>query len=186
MEGEGANGKSVVCEILTAMLGEENVSNVPLEIFGERFQLAASLGKLANIASEVGELKSVAEGFLKQFTGGDRMLFDRKGLLPIHARPTARLVLATNNRPRFSDRSAGLWRRMILLPFNVTIPPRTAGPGPCAKVESGASWDLQLGRGSGTATKSARRVYGTPSVLRGAEGVSAGIQPSEAVPNRAG
>jgi len=32
------------------------------------------------------------------------------------------LVLSTNNRPRFSDRSSGLWRRMILLPFRVAIP----------------------------------------------------------------
>jgi phage/plasmid-associated DNA primase len=35
--------------------------------------------------------------------------------------PTARLILATNNRPRFSDRSGGLWRRMILMPFRITI-----------------------------------------------------------------
>jgi len=121
-EGEGANGKSVVCEILASMLGEENVSHVPLEVFGERFQLTATIGKLANIAPEVGELKSVAEGYLKQFTSGERMYFDRKGLPPIHVRPTARLVLAANNRPRFSDRSAGLWRRLELMPFRVTIP----------------------------------------------------------------
>jgi putative DNA primase/helicase len=122
LEGEGANGKSVVCNILTAMLGEDNVSNVPLELFGERFSLYSTYNKLANIAPEVGDLKSVAEGYLKQFTAGDRMHFDRKNLAPIEGRPTARLVLATNNRPAFSDRSSGLWRRMLVVPFNVTIP----------------------------------------------------------------
>ena len=38
------------------------------------------------------------------------------------ARPTARLILATNHEPRFADRSKGIWRRMILIPFRVGIP----------------------------------------------------------------
>ncbi len=122
MEGEGANGKSVVCEIFTAMLGSENVSHVPLEMFGERFQLTPTLGKIANIVAEIGEVDRVAEGFLKQFTSGDRMYFDRKGIQGVDAYPTARLVFATNQRPRFRDRSRGLWRRMILMPFRVQIP----------------------------------------------------------------
>jgi putative DNA primase/helicase len=121
LEGEGSNGKSVVCAALEAMLGSENCSHVPLEVFGERFQLTPTIGKLANIASEVGELDKAAEGFLKSFTSGDTMQFDRKHKPPVQAVPTARLVLATNNRPRFSDRSGGLWRRMILMPFRVTI-----------------------------------------------------------------
>ena len=121
LEGEGANGKSVVCAALEAMLGRENCAHVPLELFGERFQLTATLGKLANIASEVGELDKAAEGFLKSFTAGDPMQFDRKFKPPVQALPSARLVLATNNRPRFTDRSGGLWRRMILMPFRVVI-----------------------------------------------------------------
>jgi putative DNA primase/helicase len=115
LEGEGGNGKSVVCAALTAVLGEGNVSHVPLEAFAQRFALTQTLGKLANIASEVGEIDRVAEGLLKSFTAGDRMMFDRKGIDPIEAMPTARLVLATNNRPRFSDRSGGLWRRLLLM-----------------------------------------------------------------------
>jgi len=122
LEGEGANGKSVICNLLAAMLGAENVSHVPLEMFGQRFQLSGTLGKLANIASEVGELDRADEGVLKAFTAGDRMFFDRKGIPGIQALPTARLVLATNNRPRFADRSSGLWRRMLLLPMRVCIP----------------------------------------------------------------
>lgn len=128
LEGEGANGKSVVCDVLTSLLGQDNVSHVPLEMFGSRFQLTTTLGKLANIAPEVGELDKAAEGFLKAFTSGDRMYFDRKGLIGVDAYPTARLVLATNNRPRFTDRSSGLWRRMILLPFHVTIPENRQNP----------------------------------------------------------
>jgi putative DNA primase/helicase len=123
MEGEGANGKSVVLDVLEAMLGQENVSHVPLEVFGERFQLTMTLNKLANIAPEVDEHAKPNEGVLKQFVAGDRMYFDRKGIGGVDAKPTARLMLATNSRPAFDDRSWGLWRRMIYLPFRVTIAP---------------------------------------------------------------
>lgn len=122
MEGEGRNGKSVICCVLRAILGGDNVSHVPLELFGERFALTQTIGKLANIASEVGEIDRAAEGILKAFVAGDRMTFDRKGIAAIEAVPTARLVFATNNRPRFSDRSTGLWRRMLLLTLTYQVP----------------------------------------------------------------
>ncbi len=139
LEGEGSNGKSVVCAALEAVLGKENCSHVPLEVFGERFQLTPTIGKLANICSEVGELDKVAEGFLKSFTSGDTMQFDRKHKLPIQSVPTARLVLATNNRPRFSDRSGGLWRRMILMPFRVVI--GADDPGRVYGMDKSAWWE---------------------------------------------
>lgn len=120
-EGEGSNGKSVFCAAIRAMLGNENVSSVGLEFFGERFHLGTTLGKLANIVTDCGELDKVAEGYLKQYTSGDSMFFDRKGISGFSAVPTARVMLATNNRPRFTDRSNGLWRRMILVPWRVQI-----------------------------------------------------------------
>jgi putative DNA primase/helicase len=122
LEGEGANGKSVYCAGITAMLGKDAVSNLPLEMFGQRFQLTCTLGKLANIAADCGELDKIAEGHLKTFTSGDRMHFDRKGMPGVDRTPTARMMMATNNRPRFSDRSGGLWRRMLLVPFRIEVP----------------------------------------------------------------
>jgi putative DNA primase/helicase len=122
LEGEGANGKSVVLDVVEAMLGRANVAHVPVEVFGDRFQLTGTIGKLANIAPEVNEVIKLNEGVLKQFVAGDRMYFDRKGVPGIDAKPSARLMMATNNRPPVSDRSDGVWRRMLHLPFRVTIP----------------------------------------------------------------
>lgn len=122
LEGEGGNGKGVVCAALQAMLGEGNYSSVSLELFGERFQLAPTLGKLANIVPDLGEIDRVAEGFLKGFVSGDPMHFDRKNKPPINCPATARITIAMNMRPRFNDRSSGLWRRMILMPMRVVIP----------------------------------------------------------------
>lgn len=127
--GEGGNGKSVILAGLHALLGDGNVSTVPLEDFGRRFAMAQTLGKLANISAEVGELDRTAEGTLKAFVSGDRMTFERKGKDPFTARPTARLVLSTNNIPRFADRSEGVWRRLRLVPFNRRVPEAERVPG---------------------------------------------------------
>jgi len=121
LEGEGSNGKSVICAVLAGLLGESNCTHIPLENFDKEFALTQTLGKLANIASEVGEIERVGEGYLKSFTSGDRMTFNRKNKDLVDALPTARLTLATNNRPRFSDKSGGLWRRMLLLPLRIEI-----------------------------------------------------------------
>jgi P4 family phage/plasmid primase-like protien len=123
MVGEGANGKSACCAALTAMLGEQNVSHIPLERFDDRFALTQADGKLANIASEVGEVDRAAEGILKAFTAGDRLTYDRKYRDAYEAAPTARLTLATNSLPRFRDPTNGLWRRLLLIPFATVIPP---------------------------------------------------------------
>jgi len=120
LEGEGGNGKTVYCAGIAAMLGRENVSRVNLEKFGGRFDLASTLGKMVNICGDVGEIDRPAEGDLKLFTGGEEMTFDRKGISPIVAKPTAKLMVCWNGRPKFRDRSQGLWRRLLLVPFNHT------------------------------------------------------------------
>ncbi|MFO0940100.1 MAG: phage/plasmid primase, P4 family [Pirellulales bacterium] len=122
IEGEGGNGKSVYIKGLQSIIGEANYSSVPLEIFSQRFALTETLGKMANFVGDVGELDSVNEGLLKQFTGGDSMFFDRKGKEGLQAIPTAKLTIAWNNRPRIKDRSNGAWRRLLLVPFNYEIP----------------------------------------------------------------
>jgi len=122
LEGEGANGKSVFCAAIEAMLGSQNVSHVPLEVFGEKFELTATLDRLANVCGDAGEIDKVAEGHIKAFTAGNPMTFGRKYLDSVERTPTARLMLAVNNRPRFSDRSDGVWRRMLLVPWRIQIP----------------------------------------------------------------
>jgi P4 family phage/plasmid primase-like protien len=125
MVGEGRNGKGVVTAVLRALLREKNCSSVPLEEFDPRhsFSLIMTLGKLANIVTEVGELQGVAEGRVKAFISGEKMPFDRKYLPAIQAAPTARLTVATNIVPKFADKSDGIWRRLRIVPFNYQVKP---------------------------------------------------------------
>ncbi|MBX3448099.1 MAG: hypothetical protein KF777_00995 [Planctomycetaceae bacterium] len=121
LEGDGGNGKSVVCAALEAVLGEQNVSHVGIDAFDRGFGLYVTMGKLANIASEFGELGKARESKLKEFTGGNSMTFDRKNKDPVNATPTARLTFSVNNRPPIDDKSDGIWRRLLLLPMTVKI-----------------------------------------------------------------
>jgi P4 family phage/plasmid primase-like protien len=144
MEGEGGNGKTVYTAGITAMLGTENISRVALEKFGGQFDLSTTIGKAVNICGDVGELDRAAEAELKQFTGGDVMQFDRKNKNPLTAKPTAKLILSWNLRPRFADRSDGLWRRMVLIPFN-----HKPGPHEIVRGMDEAKWWIENGQAPG-------------------------------------
>lgn len=125
MEGEGGNGKSVFMAGLQAMLGGENCEHIGLErLIGGDFDVGQTFGKLANFCADVGEIDKLCEGNLKSFTSGDTISAKRKFLGNLKFRPTARLLLSFNNRPRFSDRSQGVWRRMLLIPWRVQIAPQ--------------------------------------------------------------
>ncbi|MFZ3229844.1 MAG: phage/plasmid primase, P4 family [Pseudobdellovibrio sp.] len=117
--GQGANGKSVCCVVLRALLGEKNVSGVNLEAFDPKrtFTLAATVGKLANIVEELNVNSKTEEGEIKKFVSGSMMTIEKKNKDPFEAIPTARLTFATNTLPNVSDSSDGLWRRILLYPF---------------------------------------------------------------------
>ena len=121
--GEGANGKSVALTVLRELLGEKNVSSVMLETFTPQKShfLAATMGRLANIVEEIGDIERVAEGLLKSYTTNGVLTVDRKYKDPIDFRPTARLTFATNNLPHFRDKSDAIWRRLVVVPFNIQI-----------------------------------------------------------------
>jgi len=122
--GEAGTGKTLTCTVLRAMLGPAAVSSVPLEAFNSSrtFPLAETVGKLANIAEEIGDIDKAAEGLLKQYVSGSPIQVERKHRDPFWLRPTARLTFATNVLPRFADRSNGVWRRMLILPFEQVVP----------------------------------------------------------------
>ena len=145
MVGDGANGKSVVCSTLGKLLGEENVSAVPIERFRDTHNLVGTLGKLANVVAEFEEIDRATEGSLKSFVSADPMEFNPKYKPTFTARPTARLVAATNNLPVMRDKSWGPYRRMILLNFGVRIPESEQDPHLVEKLKAELSGILNWG-----------------------------------------
>jgi putative DNA primase/helicase len=121
MIGEGRNGKGVATLTVQNVLGLPAVSAVGLEQFGRPFALYETLGKLVNISADAPEVDRVAEGVFKAFVAADPLTVERKYRDAFTARPTARLIVACNEFPKFLDRSLGTWRRLLVLRFPVTI-----------------------------------------------------------------
>jgi putative DNA primase/helicase len=120
--GEGANGKGVLFDVIQALMGKINCSQVSLTRFANPFALYATLGKAVNCSSESAHIiEEEAESILKSFVAGDRFTFERKFREPISAVPTAKVMIATNSLPRFNDKTQAIWRRILLVPFDKTI-----------------------------------------------------------------
>lgn len=120
--GEGANGKGVFFEVVQALVGEDNCSQVSLSRFSNPFALYNTLGKVVNVTNESNHIiENEAENVLKSIVAGDRFTFERKFKESVSARPTAKIMIATNSLPRFNDKTFGVWRRILLVPFKKVV-----------------------------------------------------------------
>ena len=119
--GNGSNGKSVVCDILIAMIGKENTSSLPLKDFGRSFHTINLKDKLLNIATDIdaGDLHN--SGDFKTIISGEQVQDAFKYRDMITFRPFVKLVFAMNTLPRINDTSHGLFRRIIILEFPNTF-----------------------------------------------------------------
>ncbi|MFC1762968.1 phage/plasmid primase, P4 family [Planctomycetota bacterium] len=121
--GEGGNGKSVFVEVLQGLLGVENCSTVPLARFGNPFALYGTYGKLLNATDETTHIvEEEAEATMKRFVTGQTITFERKFRDSFEGKPTAKLMINTNALPRFNDKTSGTWRRLLLVPWEYTVP----------------------------------------------------------------
>jgi putative DNA primase/helicase len=121
--GDGANGKGVFFDTITAALGRENVSNVPLACFDDTAKIFSTFGKMVNMSNESAKhLEESAESIIKEYVGGDKMVWRQLYANAFSDYPTAKLMFATNELPTIRDSSDGIWRRMIYVPFDVQFP----------------------------------------------------------------
>jgi putative DNA primase/helicase len=59
---------------------------------------------------------------VKMLTGGDRLKARFMSQDYFEFQPTDTLILSTNYKPRITGRDHAIWRRVCLVPFEVTIP----------------------------------------------------------------
>lgn len=116
--GTGANGKSVLADILTALIGPDQVSHVQLSSFSDRFGLQAIVNKKVNVSAEnemgVSALNTES---IKGIISGDRLNISRKYKEDLSIQPTTKLIFLVNTLPGVTDTSHGFYRKMLILPF---------------------------------------------------------------------
>ncbi len=127
--GTGANGKSTILEAVRRVLGEY-AGSAPLDLLMQTRrdggaatpELAALRAKRFVLVSETKEDARLAAERVKSITGGDAITARPLYGHPITFQPSHTVWLQTNHKPRVSDDGEAIWRRLALIPFDVTIP----------------------------------------------------------------
>lgn len=116
--GGGANGKSVLLEVVRALAGGGNAAAVQPSQFDNRFQRAHLQGKLVNVVTEIAEGAELAEAPLKAIVSGELTTAEHKHKPPFDFQPFATCWFGTNHMPHTRDFTDALFRRAIIIPFN--------------------------------------------------------------------
>ncbi len=128
--GDGGTGKSTVLAALMALLGEDNCISITFSANGDdRFVYGPTLGKMLAFSADTSKIDRLAEGPFKSFTTGESMTFEDKFCPKFTAKPTAKLMFATNELPHFSDKSDGIWRRPLYVPMEHKVSEEDKVPG---------------------------------------------------------
>jgi putative DNA primase/helicase len=127
--GDGANGKSLLLETFTKIMGSYSTTS-SVDILVERSQRTANLSEIARLAriravitdeTEMGD--KLRESGIKSMTSdyGEitaRYLYGNEFVF----KPEFKIFMATNHRPIIRGTDHGIWRRIKIIPFNVVIP----------------------------------------------------------------
>jgi putative DNA primase/helicase len=122
--GTGANGKSVFFEIVNALLGADNVGSFSLQsLTNDNGYFRAKLAnKLVNYASEInGNLEA---SVFKQLVSGEPVEARLPYGQPFILKQYAKLIFNCNELPKDVEHTNAYFRRFLIIPFDVTIPPQ--------------------------------------------------------------
>lgn len=126
--GEGGNGKSVLLDTITHVMGDY-AGEAPPDLLVVRkhpehpTEIADLLGKRLVVASETERGAELRLQLVKRITGNERLKARRMRQDYFEFARTHKLILVTNNRPVIREETEAAWRRLRLVPFDVVIPP---------------------------------------------------------------
>ena len=118
LTGDKSNGKSTFLDMISYLLGQENISSLDLAELGERFKTAELFGKLANIGDDIKGDFIPDLAIFKKLVTGDRVNAERKGQDPFEFNNYSKMLFSANKIPRVKDETGAVLRRLIIVPFN--------------------------------------------------------------------
>lgn len=127
--GDGSNGKTTFIRTLLALMGEYGTP-APADLLVVRkhkdhpTELMVLMGVRFAAAVETPLGALLAETLVKNLTGNDAITARRVFRDFVTFTPTHKLIMATNHKPVIQGTDNAIWRRLLLVPFTVTIAPR--------------------------------------------------------------
>jgi putative DNA primase/helicase len=134
LTGTGANGKGTTYSAVIAALGDYATVIDPEMLMVHSFggvggpEMMMLRGARLAVASELGKDRVLDDSLMKRLTGGDMLTARHLYKEPVTWNPTHQLVYVTNHKPRTDSDDAAVWRRMRVIPFDVTIPAEERDP----------------------------------------------------------
>ena len=127
--GTGANGKSTVLNAIQDVLGSDYSMKAATGLLMAKrheshpTELADLFGKRFATSVEVENGRRLAESTVKELTGSDPVRARYMGKDFFEFTPSHKLWFAVNHKPVIGGTDNGIWRRIRLIPFTVTIAP---------------------------------------------------------------
>jgi P4 family phage/plasmid primase-like protien len=122
--GEGANGKSVFFEILSGVIGTDNISNYSLESLTDDkgYHRAKIKDKIVNYGTDI-KLTRIDAGMFKTLASGEPIEARLPYGDPFMMTDYAKLIFNVNKLDNANiEHTHGFYRRLLIIPFNKTIP----------------------------------------------------------------
>ena len=130
--GSGSNGKSVLLDIVTALLGSNNISSMDLKALttdasaeNNRLHL---LGKLLNFAPEINARGEQAHDLIKRLASGEAVTARAKYKNSITISNYAKMMFNANQLPTDVEHTHGFFRRWLIVNFSQTISEKEKNP----------------------------------------------------------
>ncbi|PEQ33389.1 DNA primase [Bacillus cereus] len=125
--GGGSNGKSTFINIIKDIMGDygkqaKSDTFIKKKESGANNDIARLVGSRFVSAIESEEGEKLADSFVKQITGGEPVLarFLRQEFFEFI--PEFKVFFTTNHKPIIGGLDEGIWRRVKLIPFNLSLP----------------------------------------------------------------
>lgn len=173
--GGGANGKSTIINPIAEALGDYAQTTRPETLMIKKSEgIPSDLAKLKGArlvtAAEAEDGHRLAESAIKQMTGGEKIQARALYQDWFEFVPEFKILLCTNHKPIIRGDDHAIWRRIRLIPFNITIPEqdrdkdlpeklRDELPGILAWMVKGAAEWMKNGLGNPAEVKEATKSY---------------------------
>lgn len=125
--GGGSNGKSTFINTIKDLMGDygkqaKSDTFIKKKETGANNDIARLVGSRFVSAIESEEGEKLADSFVKQITGGEPVLarFLRQEFFEFI--PEFKVFFTTNHKPIIGGLDEGIWRRVKLIPFNLSLP----------------------------------------------------------------
>lgn len=121
--GESNSGKSTILELIQRILPEHAVTNLSLDMLGNRFNLARLADSRVNICTELNKNSFAATDVFKMLTSNEKITAEHKGCKPFEFRMRCKSLNAGNIIPDIKEEEGmgAMLNRMIILLFPIGI-----------------------------------------------------------------